>query len=396
MRVAELTTYTSRLNGGVFYALSALLPEMARSAREDEMRVFGYADLHTEDDRACWAPLTVEAFFPWPPRLFGYSPQFRPALSGFKPDLIHAHGLWTYLSSAALHVHKSQGAPVVISPHGMLDPWALGFSRFRKRVVAKLFQDQLLNKASVLHALNVSEGRSLRAYGLLNPIVVIPNGVSLFQETVAGPPWAPKHGEKVLLFLSRVHPKKGLDMLIEAWPEFARRGDKGRKWRLVIAGWDEIGHEPELRALMATKRISAGIDFVGPLFGERKAAALAHADAFVLPSRSEGLPMAVLEAWAQAKPVLMTTACNLPEGAEEGAAIVVEPTSTAVGEGLNRLGGLTDADLAEMGAAGRRLVERRFTWTRIAGNMARVYRAVASREAPPSDLLLENAPGHRA
>src|SRR5450432_81437 len=140
MRVAELTTYTSRLNGGVFYALSALLPEIARSAPLDEIRVFGYADTHTEEDRPAWSPVKVDAIRPWPPRLFGYSPRFHPALAAFRPDLMHVHGLWTYLSMAALKVHRQAGVPAVISPHGMLDPWALGFSRTRKRIAAVAFQ----------------------------------------------------------------------------------------------------------------------------------------------------------------------------------------------------------------------------------------------------------------
>jgi glycosyltransferase involved in cell wall biosynthesis len=391
MRIAELTTYTSRLNGGVFFALSALLPEIARTDRECELRVFGYADPRTEDDRDSWRPVQVEAFPPWPPRLFGYSPRFRGALAAFQPNLIHAHGLWTYLSLAALHVQKQRGTPVIISPHGMLDPWALGFSRGRKRIAAALFQDRLLNEAAVLHALNAAEASSIRAYGLRNPIAVIPNGVSIHEGPVQPPPWSASGNDRVLLFLSRIHPKKGLDMLIDAWSALAREGKNGLRWRLVVAGWDEIGHEAELKRLVGARSLSATVEFVGPLFGAAKAAALAHAEAFALPSRSEGLPMAVLEAWAYGKPVLMTSACNLPEGAAEGAAIEVEPNPMAVAEGLRRLTSLSDTERAEMGRAGRRLVERRYTWKQIGADMARVYRAVSSRAPLPEDLIFPSA-----
>jgi len=387
MRVAELTTYTSRLNGGVFYALSALLPEIARSAPSDELRVFGYADARTEEDRPAWGPVKVEAIPPWPPRLFGFSPKFYPALAAFRPDLMHVHGLWTYLSVAALKVRRRAGVPVVLSPHGMLDPWALGFSKTRKRIVAAVFQDALLSEASVIHALNASEAKSIRAYGLGNPIVVIPNGVSLACGTVAQAPWKEKGDGKVLLFLSRIHPKKGLDMLLDAWADIAGGAGSGSGWRLVIAGWDEIGHEPELKSLVAARRIEASVEFVGPLFGAAKSAALARADAFALTSRSEGLPMAVLEAWANSKPVLMTTACNLPEGASHGAAIEVDPTREAVRGGLRRLFDLTDSERSRMGIAGRQLVEARFTWGRVASDMGRVYSAVASGSGVPADLL---------
>jgi glycosyltransferase involved in cell wall biosynthesis len=387
VRVAELTTYTSRLNGGVFYALSALLPEIARSVPSDELKVFGYADPHTEDDRSAWSPVKVEAIRPWHPKHFGYSPRFYPALAAFKPDIMHVHGLWTYLSMAALKVHRRSGVPAVISPHGMLDPWALGFSRTRKRIAAAAFQDALLREGSVIHALNESEARSIRSYGLSNPVVVIPNGVSLHCGSATAPPWEAKDGEKVLLFLSRIHPKKGLDLLVGAWADLAGRGGKAVGWRLIIAGWDEIGHEPELKALVAAKGIEGSVAFVGPLFGAAKSAALAHADAFALTSRSEGLPMAVLEAWANSKPVLMTTACNLPEGLKQGAAIEVNSSLEAVREGLRRLFGLTDSERSQMGKAGRRLVESRFTWDRVASDMSRVYSAAASGRGMPADLL---------
>ena len=116
MRIAELTSYTSRLNGGVFFALSSLLPEVSRRMPDGEVRVFGYADRHTEEDRAAWNPVQLEAFRPWRPSVFGYSPRFFPALEGYRADLVHAHGLWTYLSAAALREHRRTGTPVVISP----------------------------------------------------------------------------------------------------------------------------------------------------------------------------------------------------------------------------------------------------------------------------------------
>ncbi len=393
MRISELTTYTSRLNGGVFYALTGLLPEVVRKMPDSQIHLLGYADRHTRDDAAAWGSVGVEAIPPWPPRHFGYSPRFYTALSGFSPDLIHAHGLWTYLSAAALKEHRRRGTPVVISPHGMLDPWALGFSRSRKRIVAALFQDALLHSASVIHALNASEAAAIRAYGLSNPIVVIPNGVSLPPTHSLSLPWNPSASgrDRVLLFLGRIHPKKGLDLLLKAWPGFTRPGGAGERWRLVIAGWDEIGHESDLKASVLAAGIGDSVNFVGPLFGEAKRGAFASADAFVLPSRSEGLPMAVLEAWSHGKPALISRACNLPEGAMAGAAFEVDPESDELGEGLARLAELGDERRAAMGQAGRNLVERRFVWERIARDFERVYRAVAAGTLLPQDLLYKGA-----
>jgi poly(glycerol-phosphate) alpha-glucosyltransferase len=393
MRVAELTTHASRLNGGVFYALTALLPTVARTSAGTELRVFAFADRHLEEDRDAWSPLAVAAFSPWRPRLFGYSPRLVPALTGYGPDLIHAHGLWTYLSAASLAVHRRTDAPMIVSPHGMLDPWALGFSRFRKRVAGKLFQDGQLRAAAVLHALTAAEARDIRAYGLANPIVVIPNGVSAPGRPVEARSSCRASGGRnhSMLYLGRIHPKKGLAQLIGAWADFSRPGGVGACWRLTVAGWDEVGHEARLRALASARGAADSVEFAGPLFGAAKEAALEGADAFVLPSLSEGLPMAVLEAWARGKPALITTACNLPEGAAAGAAIEVEPTSAGLANGLKRIAELSDSARSSMGAAGRRLAGERFSWERIAADMSRVYAAVASREPPPGDLLFAEA-----
>jgi poly(glycerol-phosphate) alpha-glucosyltransferase len=128
------------------------------------------------------------------------------------------------------------------------------------------------------------------------------------------------------------------------------------------------------------------VEFIGPLFGQAKAAALSSADAFVLPSRSEGLPMAVLEAWSHAKPVLITTACNLTEGVTAGAAIETEPTRTSIADGLARLAKLDSEGLDAMGRRGRELVEARFSWPKIAADLGRVYAAVAAGRDLPSEL----------
>ena len=139
--------------------------------------------------------------------------------------------------------------------------------------------------------------------------------------------------------------------------------------------------------------INESVEFVGPLFGSKKEGALAAATAFVLPSRSEGLPMAVLEAWSHGKPVLITTACNLPEGAAAGAAIEVEATAVSVAEGLGRLAAMGESALRRMGSAGLGLAAERFAWGRIASDMARVYESAATGAPPPTDLLYHDPSG---
>lgn len=384
MRIAELTSYTSRRNAGVFYALTALLPRVG-AVVGGEVRVFGSSDMYTEQDRSAWSDLRVEAFRPWPPAALGFSPRLVPALVAFSPDVIHVHGIWTYASAASLRLQQRSRAVLIISPHGMLDPWALRLSRIKKRIVASLFQNAQLRAASVLHALTQAEARDFRAYGLRNPIVVIPNGVNvppLSTESGTRPP-----GRRRLLFLGRIHPKKGLDCLLEAWAKVKASQPMQSDWELVIAGWDDGGHQLLLEARVAELGLESEVLFLGPVFGERKQEVLEGCDGFVLTSHSEGLPMAVLEAWAHRKPVLISRACNLPDAVVEGAAIEVDVSVDSVAAGLTRFLGLSVAERQGMGEAGLRLVQTRFSWDRIAGDFARVYQAIAAGGPPPADLL---------
>ena len=392
LSVAELTTYTSRLNGGVFFVLTALLPRLQAQGTV-QPSVLGYRDPKTEEDRALWQAVPVQALTPWPPRYFGYSPRFRPALERSEPQVIHSHGLWTYLSLAALQVHKRCQVPMVVSPHGMLDPWALALSSRKKRVVGRLFQDEQLRRAAVVHALNAAEARAIRSYGVRGPVVVIPNGVEIDPVPSAAPaPWAEHpvaRRPRILLFMARLHPKKGLRELFAAWRIMQSQPGPARDWGLVVAGWDEAGIRSELTDYALREGLADSICFCGPLMGEHKAAALSHAHACVLPSFSEGLPMTVLEAWSYGLPALMTPACNLPEGIECGAALSCEPRPDSIADAIDALARMDDAQRAEMGGAAKALVRERFDWNTIAAAMERLYSAVAGGEPPPAELCAD-------
>jgi len=205
---------------------------------------------------------------------------------------------------------------------------------------------------------------------LKNPIAIIPNGVEL--PDLESPPG--RADKKKLLFLGRIHPKKGLKELIEAWAMFQRQQNKrGSEWKLMIAGWDDGGYESGLKQLAGQMGIDDAVEFVGPQFGADKDLLLRSVDAFILPSFSEGLPMSVLEAWSYGLPVIMTDQCNLPEGFEAGAALRVEPAVGAISDGLMQLADMEQGDLAAMGTKGRKLVERSYTWDQIATEMKAVY-----------------------
>jgi poly(glycerol-phosphate) alpha-glucosyltransferase len=367
-----------------------LLPALAQSGNASvAITAFGARDPESSVDRVQWAPVATQTLDAWPPSSFAYAPGLVPAVRAFAPDLLHVHGLWSYASVACLTVARRDRKPYIISPHGMLDSGALRFSRWKKRIASSLFQRKHLDRAAALHALSQAEARSIREAGYTGPVAILPNGVNLpplaGASTSATAPASNR--PRTLLFIGRIHPKKGLAALIDAWIPFSAQGSVGADWQLVIAGWNEGAHEEALRAQVAAAQAGDRVVFAGPLWGEAKEAALRAADAFVLPSQSEGLPMSVLEAWAMGKPALITPACNLPEGLAAGAALAITPDAAGIFQGLEQLARLPEADLRAMGNSAHRLVEARFAWPAIAANMIRLYQSMARGQPPPPDLL---------
>ena len=187
-----------------------------------------------------------------------------------------------------------------------------------------------------------------------------------------------------MLFLGRLHPKKGVSNLLRAWGDVHELApQEGAGWRLAIAGWGAADYEAELRELAGTMVSAGAVQFLGPQLGAQKASTFAGADAFILPSLSEGLPMTVLEAWAYRLPVLMTSQCNLPEGFAANAAVRIELDAERLREGILTFLRLPETERLEMGSRGRQLVEARFTWPVVATQMTDVYRWLIHGGARP-------------
>lgn len=360
----------------MFWAVRSLTSSLKQACCS--LSVFSTEDQFTKEDAKHWEGIGLEVFQNWGPTAFRYAPRVLQALHGADLDVLHTHGLWMYPSIAATQWASRGSKPLLVSPHGMLDPWALGNAAWKKRVAGWLYENRHLRRASCLHALNDAEYRAIRAYGLRNPVAIIPNGVDLPDPGTVPPrpTWADDlpDGSRVLLFLGRLHPKKGLVELLHGWARARKRAPATLEgWRLVIAGWDQGGHESVLQALSRELGLSDCVRFIGPQFDEKKSASLAHADAFVLPSHSEGLPMAVLEAWANRLPVLMTPQCNLPEELASGAAIAADPEPVSLAEGLVHLCGLSQAERQTMAGHGRKVVATSYTWPSVAVRMREVY-----------------------
>jgi poly(glycerol-phosphate) alpha-glucosyltransferase len=373
----------------VFGALCGLSVAL-RDQQGVDVRVFGLIDDATADDMAKWRGLPVHTSRVVGPRAFGYAADLHKAVCEAKLDVLHIAGTWMYPTLVSLKWGRETGSPVVVSPHGNLDPWALSNSRWKKKMAMALFEMQHLRRAACLHALHQAEADSFRTLGLTNPICVIPNGVDLphaEDDQDKQPAWAGRvpPNAKILFFLGRLHPKKNIGALLDAWNLACHQDARASGWWLVIAGWNQNGHEEVLRHHVACQQVP-NVLFIGPQYDDDKDACFRSATAFILPSLSEGLPMAVLEAWSYGLPSLITPECNLPEGIQNGAAIETAATTAGIERALRVLLTTAPEDLKRMGLAGRRLVECRFTWNQVAKEVMSVYRWLANGGGAPRSI----------
>lgn len=295
-------------------------------------------------------------------------------------DAVHCHELRTVEVLRVAPLANRLGVPLVLSPHGTL-PYDTGRGSV-KRLWDRLFARRLLPRFDQVIALTAAEAEDVRAlwsrWGVDLPdarISIVPNGVHLddFAALPPGEPfrarWALGDGP-VVLFLARLHERKGAQFLI---PAFAQARDVAPDARLVIAGPDE-GMLAELKALAAAHGVGERVTFTGMLSGDDRLAALSAADLFALPAVGEGFSMAVLEALACGLPVVLTPGCHFPEAEQAGAGVVVERAVEPLAAALRAL--LSDASRrAEMSRAARSLVERCYTWPQVVAQLDDAYRA---------------------
>ena len=373
MKIGFVVDSVSREAGGLFHSVRGLAKAVTRAGAS--ARVFGISDEQSAVDLQDWQPLSVQTFRPqW--RAWGYSNQLLPAVLGADLDILSTHGLWKYCSIASLRWHRRMARAYIVHPHGMLESWALQNAKWKKRIAGLLYENQHLRGAACLRALGEAEAQSIRAYGVRSPICVIPNGVDLpdLSETAAlrAQPFA--EGRKMLLYLGRLHPKKNVANLIRAWKQILNSHALARaSWVLAIAGWSQGGYEAQLRQLTTELGLLTSVIFLGARFGTEKNECYRACAAFIMPSLSEGLPMTVLEAWAYAKPVLLTPECNLPEGFAAGAALQIGTGPGQIAAGIKRLIEMSGDDRQAIGNRGRDLVATKFSWPRIGEQMRSVY-----------------------
>lgn len=370
----------------ILHSLESLAPNSGGPARSVPQLAIAQAARGMEV--GLWSPAPVDRGLPDLPDVSDsnftlHSGAIAAALEEFgQPDLIHDHGIWLPCHRAVAKLCRKKGICRVVSPRGMLAPWALNHKKWKKRLAWLLYQKYDLQTASGLHATAAIEAHHLEMLGLRPLIFVAPNGVQIRDSGTVGA--AKEFGSvpakkrqtsgrrnRTALFLGRVHPIKGLPVLLDAWHSLRPDG-----WKMRIVGPDEEGHRAELMDKVAKAGLSDDWSFEDGLEGEGKWSAMAAADLFILASHSENFGIVVAEALASGTPVITTTGTPWKKIVENACGWWVDPTVAALAGALAEACAITDEERSSMGSRGRDWIAADFGWDEIAEKMENFYHEI--------------------
>jgi len=354
-----------------------------------EQNILGHrAEIWCNDtaEDARWSEMSVKLSsekirrFPYVgPKALRYSPAMVKAAAGAEGgifDVVHQHCIWLANSRITLQLRGKHNVPSVVAPHGSLEPWALQRSSLKKRIALPLYERENLQNASCLHALSEQEVGGFRDFGLKNHVAVIPNGISHSWLESEGDPVAfrrrfdIKPEKRILLFLSRITPIKGLPLLIEALTEIR---NELTDWVLVLAGSDEFNHMRDIQGAVIKHKLEKHVVFTGLLVDQVKRDAYAAADLFVLPTKREAAPVVVLEALGAGVPVLTTKGSPWENLLTYRCGWWTDVASEAIAQALKDAVNRTPAELRSMGERGKELVADKYTWSESAQMTIMLY-----------------------
>ena len=336
-------------------------------------------------DHLIWEGRTPIHTFPeaWPAKL-----RRSPALKAFitrelpRFDLVHVHGLWQWPGLYARQAAQNLGIPLVISPRGMLEPWSLQQRGLFKRTALALWERKNLRTAALLHATGEPEAHQILSLGFRQPMSVIPNGVNI--PDLPDLPLASATPRRVL-FLSRFHPKKGVDVLLQAWSALQERHPD---WVLDLYGPDEGGYRVEMKHLAASLGMTGSrILFGDAITGAAKRDLFQSASLLVLPTHSENFGNVVAEALAHGLPVITTQGTPWQGLESHGCGWWIPFGKAPLEQALELALALSPETLRTMGAQGRTWMTTTHTWNAIAQSMIQAYQSLPFRQDRAEFLL---------
>ncbi|MEB3280973.1 MAG: glycosyltransferase [Lyngbya sp.] len=391
LRICQVVASINEHTGGTAFAVTSLAEVLANQG------ISSY--LFTLDYQQCGQQVTapgVKVHSYHANRITRYIRGLHPTasralweLAATELDLIHNHGLWMFPNLYARQSALKSQLPLVISTHGMLNSWSIKFHHFRKCIAWLLYEYKNLLSATVFHATSFEEFLAIRSLGFRQPIAIIPNGVEFKTKIIKEDreilinSFGKLNNKKWLLFLSRIHPKKGLENLLLTWKIISGIFDD---WHLIIAGPDTLGYQRKLELLAAELGLQDRVTFTGMLSAQKKKAAFANADLFVLPTYSENFGIAIAEALAYGVPVITTKNAPWEDLLTYDCGWWIENTKPTLAAALTEAMQLSDQERQAMGLRGRDLVKTKYSWDSIAQEMSRVYQWIVRGSDPPNCL----------
>jgi glycosyltransferase involved in cell wall biosynthesis len=381
-RLALALPTISPLGGGVAEAARLHLAALAPAG-------FEAISVHTLDpsmekvDPGQWTAAKLHLHRFYGPKSFSFAPGMLMSLLAEKPDLVHVHGVWQFQCAAVHAWSMLTGKPYIVSPHGMLEPWIRARSARLKGAVSTLYQDRFLRNAAGFHLLTDKEAGDVAEFATGQPARIVRNFAQPFASDGAKPSWwKPEYdGRAIYLFLGRIHEKKGCMELMDAWARLSAEDANFRdRSALVFCGWNDGIAGFEARAEQLGQEFG-NVLFAGPQYGPDKQRSMAVARYFLLPSKSEGLPMAVLEAWAAGIPAILTPECNLAIGFERGAAFLSGFTPETIYPALKAAHALPADQWQAASAQARELVAQEFSEASVRLGLLDLYQAATDWRA---------------
>lgn len=310
-----------------------------------------------------------------------YSSDLGKKMKFSNASIFHGHALWSLSLHQMSAMARKLRKPYLISIHGMLEPWSMQQSVLKKKLAMALYQHKDLKSATCLHATALSEAESIRNLGYKNPIAVIPNGIDMSNYPMKEKEMA-KFGKKKMLFLSRVHHKKGIEILIEAWSLL--HPSLKNNWEVEIAGNGEKEYIASLQNKIQLSGLANEIKITGAHFGEEKIKTYHSADVFVLPTYSENFGMVVAEALSCGIPVITTKGTPWKDLEDYNAGswidIGVEPLKKTLEVYLQK----DNSELERMGRNGRKLVEEKYSIASVGEKFVKLYNWILTSENKPN------------
>ena len=287
-----------------------------------------------------------------------------------KPDIVHLHGIWMPSNHIALKCAMKQGIPYIISTRGMLEPWALNYKKWKKKLAMFFYQRADLKKAVALHATVQSEAEQIKRLGFTQKIIISPNAIT--PPKIMPPRTHRADGKKTILFLSRIHPVKGLLSLVEAVAQLKEKS-LFDGWHVEYAGPDYQNHHNEVRERIASLQLQNEFSYLGNLDDEKKWEVYTRSNLFVLPTQTENFGIVIAEALYAECPVITTKGAPWQELETHQCGKWIELGVPPLVEALKEMMALPEEERQRMGRNGKELIENNYTWEGAAKKMRVAY-----------------------